>query len=84
MNISINLKLKQIGIIKTPYVDNAPYQPVDKDKGNCFFGLVQICMYIFFSFFIKDGLQEPPSNAKKQVDKIFKCIIFKHLKYLDP
>ena len=25
---NINFKLKQIGIIRTPYFDNAPYQPV--------------------------------------------------------
>jgi tRNA-Thr(GGU) m(6)t(6)A37 methyltransferase TsaA len=29
----INFKFKQIGLIKTPYTDNAPYQPVDEDKG---------------------------------------------------
>ena len=28
------IKLKQIGIIKTPYTDNAPYQPVDDKKNN--------------------------------------------------
>lgn len=27
-------KLKQIGLIKTPYINNAPYQPVEKDKGD--------------------------------------------------
>ncbi len=26
-------KFKQIGLIKTPYTNNAPYQPVDGDKG---------------------------------------------------
>jgi len=30
----MNIKLKQIGIIKTPYIDNAPYQPVDDEKNN--------------------------------------------------
>lgn len=30
----LSFELKQIGIIRTPYTDNAPYQPVDKDKGN--------------------------------------------------
>jgi tRNA-Thr(GGU) m(6)t(6)A37 methyltransferase TsaA len=29
----INFKFKQIGLIKTPYTSNAPYQPVDEDKG---------------------------------------------------
>jgi tRNA-Thr(GGU) m(6)t(6)A37 methyltransferase TsaA len=27
-------RFKQIGIIRTPYVDNAPYQPVNEDKGD--------------------------------------------------
>ena len=27
-------QLKQIGVIRTPYTDNAPYQPVDEDKGD--------------------------------------------------
>jgi tRNA-Thr(GGU) m(6)t(6)A37 methyltransferase TsaA len=29
----INFKFKQIGLIKTPYADNAPYQPITEDKG---------------------------------------------------
>ena len=29
----LNFKFKQIGLIKTPYTGNAPYQPVDEDKG---------------------------------------------------
>jgi tRNA-Thr(GGU) m(6)t(6)A37 methyltransferase TsaA len=29
----INFKFKQIGLIKTPYTSNAPYQPLDDDKG---------------------------------------------------
>ena len=33
MSKFINFKFKRIGIIKTPYIDNAPYQPVDEDKG---------------------------------------------------
>jgi tRNA-Thr(GGU) m(6)t(6)A37 methyltransferase TsaA len=28
------MKLKQIGIIRTPYIDKAPYQPIDEDKGD--------------------------------------------------
>ena len=28
--------LKQIGIIRTPYIDSAPYQPVDEDEGDFF------------------------------------------------
>ncbi len=28
-----SFNFKQIGIIRTPYIDNAPYQPVDEDKG---------------------------------------------------
>ena len=27
-------QLKQIGVIRTPYTNNAPYQPVDEDKGD--------------------------------------------------
>jgi len=27
-------KLKQIGVIRTPYTYNAPYQPVDNDEGD--------------------------------------------------
>jgi tRNA-Thr(GGU) m(6)t(6)A37 methyltransferase TsaA len=27
-------KLKQIGVIRTPYTDDAPYQPVDNDEGD--------------------------------------------------
>jgi len=30
----LSFKLKQIGVIRTPYTDNAPYQPVEKDKGD--------------------------------------------------
>lgn len=30
----LSFKLKQIGIIRTPYTDNAPYQPVEEDKGD--------------------------------------------------
>jgi tRNA-Thr(GGU) m(6)t(6)A37 methyltransferase TsaA len=29
-----DFKFKQIGMIRTPYIDNAPYQPVDEDKGD--------------------------------------------------
>ena len=31
--MSTNFKLQQIGVIRTPYIDNAPYQPVDEDEG---------------------------------------------------
>ncbi|MBW2062522.1 MAG: tRNA (N6-threonylcarbamoyladenosine(37)-N6)-methyltransferase TrmO [Deltaproteobacteria bacterium] len=31
--MSAKFQLKQIGVIRTPYIDNAPYQPVDEDKG---------------------------------------------------
>ena len=27
-------QLKKIGVIRTPYTDNAPYQPVDEDNGD--------------------------------------------------
>lgn len=29
-----NFNLKQIGVIRTPYIDNAPYQPVEEDEGD--------------------------------------------------
>jgi len=32
MKSMIDLKVEQIGIIKTPYKDSAPYQPIDNDK----------------------------------------------------
>jgi tRNA-Thr(GGU) m(6)t(6)A37 methyltransferase TsaA len=33
-NIRIeNIEFQQIGIIRSPYTDNAPYQPVDEDEG---------------------------------------------------
>lgn len=28
-----NFNLKSIGVIRTPYINSAPYQPVDEDKG---------------------------------------------------
>ncbi len=31
---ALNFNLKQIGLIRTPYTDNAPYQPVDEDRGD--------------------------------------------------
>jgi len=33
MKENIDYKLEQIGIIRTPYQNNAPYQPIDTDKG---------------------------------------------------
>ena len=30
----INFKPEQIGTIRTPYIDRAPYQPIDEDKGD--------------------------------------------------
>ena len=30
----VSFKFKQIGIIRTPYIDNAPYQPVEEDEGD--------------------------------------------------
>ena len=32
--ISGDFNLKQIGVIRTPYTDNAPYQPVQEDEGD--------------------------------------------------
>jgi tRNA (Thr-GGU) A37 N-methylase len=31
--MSVKLKFMQIGVIRTPYIKNAPYQPVDEDEG---------------------------------------------------
>jgi len=31
---SVDFHLKQIGVIRTPYIDNAPYQPVEEDEGD--------------------------------------------------
>jgi len=33
MEISMSFELKQIGTIRTPYTDEATYQPVNNDKG---------------------------------------------------
>jgi tRNA-Thr(GGU) m(6)t(6)A37 methyltransferase TsaA len=30
----VSFNLKQIGFIRTPYIDNAPYQPVEEDEGD--------------------------------------------------
>ena len=32
--ISGDFNLKQIGVIRTPYIDTAPYQPVEEDEGD--------------------------------------------------
>ncbi len=32
--MAIQFKFKQIGVIRTPYIDSAPYQPVDNDRGD--------------------------------------------------
>ncbi len=37
--MSAKLEFKQIGVIRTPYIDNAPYQPVDEDKGEFYIAL---------------------------------------------
>ena len=29
-----SFKLKQIGVIRTPYTDNTPYHSVDEDEGD--------------------------------------------------
>lgn len=33
MGMDINFKFRQIGLIKTPYTDSAPRQPIDSDQG---------------------------------------------------
>jgi len=35
----LSFKFKKIGIIHTPYTNNAPYQPVENDEGNFFISL---------------------------------------------
>ena len=32
--MNAKIEFKQIGVIRTPYTDSAPYQPVDKDSGD--------------------------------------------------
>ena len=49
MHQNVNFKLEQIGIIKTPYQDNAPYQPVDADDKE---------FYILLNRQYTDGLDE--------------------------
>ena len=39
MRGSVSYRLEQIGIIRTPYQDNAPYQPVDVDEENCYIAI---------------------------------------------
>ncbi|MHA1294675.1 MAG: tRNA (N6-threonylcarbamoyladenosine(37)-N6)-methyltransferase TrmO [Promethearchaeota archaeon] len=56
------IKFKKIGEIRTPYVDNAPYQPIDKDEGEFYVelneeytkGLYKLIMfrYIYLIYYI--------------------------------
>ncbi len=39
MQEKLNYKLEQIGVIKTPYQENAPYQPVDTDEGEFYIAI---------------------------------------------
>jgi len=32
--MSTEFQIRRIGVIRTPYIDNAPYQPVSEDKGD--------------------------------------------------
>jgi tRNA-Thr(GGU) m(6)t(6)A37 methyltransferase TsaA len=34
MTEQLSFKLKRIGVIRTPYIDNAPYQSLDEDEGD--------------------------------------------------
>jgi len=52
--MSTNFEFKQIGVIRTPYIDNAPYQPVDEDEGE--FRIVLDAKYV-------DGLANLASFA---------------------
>lgn len=49
MKENMTYKLEQIGIIKTPYQNNAPYQPIDSEKGE--FSVIIKNKYV-------DGLRE--------------------------
>ena len=49
MQEKINCQFEQIGIVKTPYQDNAPYQPIDTDEGE---------FYIMINPQYVDGLNE--------------------------
>ena len=49
MQKNTSYKFEQIGIIKTPYQNNAPYQPIDTDKGE---------FYIIINDQYVDGLSE--------------------------
>ena len=68
--MSKNIQFKSIGLIRTPYIDNAPYQPVDEDKGEFRIvldtkytdGLVELSSfrYIYVIYYI-DRLNRRPS-----------------------
>jgi len=80
---SINFKFKQIGTIKTPYIDSAPYQPVDEDKGEfrivlddeCVGGLLGLdsFRYIYVIYYINrltgrlSMVVSPPWNSGEKV-----------------
>lgn len=49
MQENVDYKLRPIGIIKTPYQDNAPYQPIDTDEKT---------FYILLNNQYVDGLKE--------------------------
>jgi tRNA-Thr(GGU) m(6)t(6)A37 methyltransferase TsaA len=49
MQKNINYKLEQIGIIKTPYQNNAPHQPIDNDEEE---------FYIIINHQYVDGLRD--------------------------
>lgn len=72
--MSTDFEFKQIGVIRTPYIDNAPYQPVDDDKGEFrivvdekyFGGLSKLASfrYIYVIYYI-DRLTHSPSMIVK-------------------
>jgi tRNA-Thr(GGU) m(6)t(6)A37 methyltransferase TsaA len=64
------IKFKKIGVIKTPYMDDAPYQPVDEDKGEfCIIiddkyveGLAKLgkFRYIYVIYYLDRAREETP------------------------
>ena len=68
-----NFKLKPIGVIRTPYIDNAPYHPIDEDKGKFRIvldvkyseGLLDLYFYILKASHtsIKENLMPKPQAA---------------------
>ncbi len=64
------IKFKKIGVIKTPYIDDAPFQPIDEDKGEfCIIidnayveGLAELekFIYIYIIYYLDRAKEETP------------------------